>query len=185
MKTKLSPVHTSPSQVTQVTSESEISFYFSASQYWFSRCGMAPYSAHPDLQAALQACCEKFNEPKQTVLFRRGEAAFGMFLVLEGKVSLDFGVDSSNPLNRAYGPGALVGLPATLTGHNYSMTATVTEDAEVGFISIKALQNLLRTRPEFCQQLLAILSARIAETDQIRNAILAKDSPREQEVGLA
>jgi CRP-like cAMP-binding protein len=74
----------------------------------------------------------RFNEPKQTVLFRRGEAAFGMFLVLEGKVSLDFGVDGSNPLNRAYGPGALVGLPATLTGHNYSMTATVTEDAESG-----------------------------------------------------
>jgi hypothetical protein len=55
----------------------------------------------------------------------------------------------------------------------------------VGFISIKALQNLLRARPEFCQQLLAILSARIAQTDQIQKAILAKDSPPEQEVGLA
>jgi CRP-like cAMP-binding protein len=146
---------------------------------------MARYSAHPDLQAALQACCEKFNEPKQTVLFRRGEAAFGMFLVLEGKVSLDFGVDGSNPLNRAYGPGALVGLPATLTGHNYSMTATVTEGAEVGFISIKALQNLLRARPEFCQQLLAILSARIAQTEQLTKALVRNEKLPKLESELA
>lgn len=146
---------------------------------------MATCSVPPDLHTALQACCKKFNEPKQTVLFRRGEAAFGMFLVLEGKVSLDFGVDGSNPLNTSYGPGALIGLPATLTGHNYSMTATVTEDAEVGFISMKALQDLLRSRPEFCQPLLTILSARIAQTDQIRMAMLAKENIPEHEVGLA
>jgi CRP-like cAMP-binding protein len=146
---------------------------------------MATKSAPPDLQTALQGCCEKFNEPKQTVLFRRGEAAFGMFLVLKGKVSLDFGVDGSNPLNTSYGPGALVGLPATLTGHNYSMTATVTEDAEVGFISMKALLELLGSRPEFCQQLLTILSARVAQTDRIRKAMLAKENIPEHEVGLS
>ena len=146
---------------------------------------MATCSAPPDLQSALQACCEKFNEPKQTVLFRRGEAAFGMFLILKGKVSLDFGVDGSNPLNTSYGPGALVGLPASVTGHNYSMTATVTEDAEVGFISMKALQELLGSRPEFCRQLLTILSARVAQTDRIRKAMLAKENIPEHEVGLA
>lgn len=110
-----------------------------------------------DLQTVLEACCTKFNEPNQTVLFRRGEAAFGMFLVLKGKVSLDFGVDGPNLLNTTYGPVALVGLPAALTGHNYSMTATVTEDAEVGFISRKTLQDLLHSRPEFRQQVFTIL----------------------------
>lgn len=50
-----------------------------------SRCRMATCSAPPDLQTALQACCEKSNEPKQTVLFRRGEAAFGMLLVLKNR----------------------------------------------------------------------------------------------------
>jgi hypothetical protein len=42
-----------------------------------------------------------------------------MFLVLRGRVSLDFGVDDSSPLNKTYGPGALIGLPATLTGRTY------------------------------------------------------------------
>ena len=146
---------------------------------------MPRYTAPPDLHAALETCCQKFQEPKHKVLFRRGEPAFGMFLVLKGEVSLDFGVDGSNPLNKAYGPGALVGLPATLTGRSYSMTATVTEDADLGFISIKALRNLLREQPELCQQLLTILSARMAETDQVRKAMLGKESVPEHEVGLA
>lgn len=95
------------------------------------------------------------------------------------------GVDGSNPLNSTYGTGALVGLPATLTGRNYSMTATVTEDAEVGFISIKALKGLLREQPELCQQLLSILSAQIAQTEQVRNAMLARESNPDHELGLA
>jgi hypothetical protein len=53
---------------------------------------------------------------RTTVLFRRGEPAFGMFLILKGTASLDFGVDGAAGLASAYGPGALVGLPATLTG---------------------------------------------------------------------
>lgn len=108
------------------------------------------------LQTTLEGCCEKFDEPKQTVLFRRGEPAFGMFLVLKGKVTFDFGVDGSNLPHTTYGPGVLVGLRATLTAHKYSMTAIVTEDAEVGFISMKALQDLLRSRSVFYQQLLIL-----------------------------
>jgi CRP-like cAMP-binding protein len=65
------------------------------------------------------------------------------------------------------------------------MTATVTEDAEVGFISMKALRELLGSRPEFCQQLLTILSARVAQTDRIRRAMLAKKNIPGHEVGLA
>jgi len=94
---------------------------------------MAIDTAHASLQLALEQGCEKIRKPRYTVLFRRGEKAIGIFLVFSGKVSLDFGVDS--PLARTYGPGALVGLPATVTGRNYSMTATVTEDAELGFWS--------------------------------------------------
>jgi CRP-like cAMP-binding protein len=58
------------------------------------------------------------GSPRYSVLFRRGEKAVGMFVVFSGKVSLDFGIDSS--LVRTYGAGALVGLPATITGRNRS-----------------------------------------------------------------
>ena len=80
-------------------------------------------------------------------MFRRGVNAFGMFVVLSGKVRLDFSADSA--LGRAYGPSTLVGMAATLTGRNYSMTATVTEEAEFGFWSRKALDLLLRRHPDY------------------------------------
>ena len=88
-------------------------------------------------------------------------------------MSLDLGLDAA--LARSYGPGALLGLPATLTKGDYRMTATVTEDAEVGFCSTRALDLLLQKRPELCQQLLAILGERMAENQQVVKAMLDKE----------
>jgi CRP-like cAMP-binding protein len=47
----------------------------------------------------------------------------------------------------------VIGLPATLAKRNYSMTATVTHDAELGFLSTQALESLLLEHPEFCREL--------------------------------
>jgi CRP-like cAMP-binding protein len=73
------------------------------------------------------------------------------------------------------GSGALLGLPATLTKGDYRMTATVTEDAKLGFCSARALNVLLQERPELCQQLLAILAERMADNQRVVNAMLDKD----------
>lgn len=143
---------------------------------------MAPYFPPPDLHEALQKRCEKVKRTRLTVLFRRGQAPFGMFLVITGAIRLDFGVDVPNALNNIYGPGALVGLPATITGRNYSMTATVTDDAELGFLSCKTVKSLLGEQPEICEQLLKILSAKIADADRV---MLHKRGVPETELGAA
>lgn len=135
---------------------------------------MAGYLGRTSLQITLEKQGERLHRPKSAVLFRRGERGRGMFIVLRGKVSLDIGVDSA--LARSYGPGALVGLPATLTRQNYSMTATVTEDAELGFWSFQALDSLLRQNPDFCQELLAVLGERMEENRRIAQALLAKNA---------
>jgi CRP-like cAMP-binding protein len=146
---------------------------------------MSEYGVHTDLSGVLETCCERIRKPRRTVLFHRGEAAFGMYLVLQGMVSLDFGVDGSSPLNGTYGPGALVGLPATLTGRTYSMTATVTDDAELGFISCGQLKALLREQPELGRHLLGVLSAKLAQTEELKKAMLSNDDPPKQKFGLA
>jgi CRP-like cAMP-binding protein len=146
---------------------------------------MPRFTAHPDLHMALEERCERVRKSRSTVLFRRGEKAFGMFLILKGTVSLDFGVDSSVGLANTYGPGALVGLPATLTGRDYSMTATVTDDAELGFLTARAVESLLREQPDLCQQLLTILSAKIAHTEQLTKALVRKENLPRLEAGLA
>jgi CRP-like cAMP-binding protein len=136
---------------------------------------MAHNTASANLQYVLEERSEKVRKPRSTVLFRRGEKASGMFVVLSGKVSLDLGVDSA--LSRTYGSGALVGLPSTLTRNNYSMTATVTEDAELGFWSPDALDSLLRQHPDLCPPLLAILGERVAQNHEVERAFLTRDKP--------
>lgn len=146
---------------------------------------MPRYSAPTDLKALLLQRSDKVQKNRQTVLFKRGEVSFGMFLVLRGAISLDFGVDGSSPLNKTYGPGALIGLPATLTGRTYTMTATVTDDSELGFVSSEALKALLLVQPKACQELLAMLTAKIVQTDEVTRAMLGRKSIPGPELALA
>jgi CRP-like cAMP-binding protein len=125
-----------------------------------------------DLPTFLEHHCEKICNPKGTVLFSRGEKASGVFLVLSGRVGLDAGIDKAPA--RSFGTGALVGLPATLTKANYSMTATVTEDAELGFLSPQTLDSLMQNDPDVCQALLTLLSEGMLEIQQAQKALLHK-----------
>jgi CRP-like cAMP-binding protein len=111
------------------------------------------------LTSILEEGSERIHRKKSTILFPRGDKAAGMFVVLSGRVTLDNGVDSA--CSRFCGPGALVGLPSTLTLHDYSMSATVTEDAELRFLTPERLHSLLRGHPELCGLLMAILKDRI------------------------
>jgi CRP/FNR family transcriptional regulator, cyclic AMP receptor protein len=140
---------------------------------------MACYIAHTDLYAALERRCERVRKRRSTVLFRRGEKAFGMFLVIRGAVRLDFGVDAATALGNLCGPGALVGLPATLSRSNYSMAATVTEDAELGFLTPEDLVCLLHQQPALRQHLLTILSEKLAHSEQVAKALRRNQSPPE------
>ena len=139
---------------------------------------MALYYSPLTLQNTLEQKGDRLLKRKGEVLFRRGEQAFLMFVVLSGKVSLDFGVDS--PLSRCYGPGALVGLPATLTRRSYRMNATVIEDAELSVWSFTTLDSLLRKRPEFCQQMLTILGEKMAESQAMAKTLAYKEGQPSQ-----
>jgi len=146
---------------------------------------MACYVAHPALYEALERRCERVRKRMSTVLFRRGEKAFGMFLVIRGAVRLDFGVDASTALGNICGPGALVGLPATLSRTNYSMTATVTDDAELGFLTPQDLVSLLRQEPGLRQHFLTILSAKVAHTEEVTKALRRNEKLPELQLGPA
>ena len=144
---------------------------------------MALHYSPVTLQNTLEQEGERLFKRKGEVLFRRGEEAFTMFVVLSGNVSLDFGADS--PLARSYGPGALIGLPATLTKRAYRMTATVTQDAELSVWSHSTLDALLRKRRDFCQQLLTILGEKMAESQALAKALACRETQPPQRSTVA
>ena len=65
------------------------------------------------------------------------------------------------------------------------MTGTVTEDAELGFLSPKALVSLLRKQPELRQHLLTILSAKVAHSEQVAKALRRNEKLPELGLGPA
>ena len=131
---------------------------------------MSACTASLDLPLFLEEHCARIRRSRSTVLFRRGEKAFGVFLIFSGKVSLDPEIPQT-PLH-CYGPGALVGLPATLTRRNYAMTAIVIEDAELGFLPPQVLDPLMKSNSDFCQELLKLLSERMLEIQHVHKALL-------------
>jgi CRP-like cAMP-binding protein len=136
----------------------------------------------PDLFTFLENASERLFLPRSAILFRCGDESFGTFLVLSGQISVEYG--GGTPETRCYGPGALIGLPATITKINYSMTATVVESGEFGFLSSAALESLIRDNPALSQRLLALLVEKVLEMDRVKRSLLEKGSAPAQESNI-
>lgn len=123
---------------------------------------MADFSLPPQLKTELERIATTVSKPAGTTLFRRGDHVLGTYLVHNGKVKLS--LDSRKELypTRVLGAGSIVGLPATMSGAAYSLTATVEEDAELGFVPREAFLKLMATDTSLCFQAMDLLSQEIA-----------------------
>lgn len=116
------------------------------------------------LRDQLLALSTAVSRPKGTVLFRRGDACSGVFLICSGKVRLALDVADSAFRPRILGSGCVIGLPAAISGSTYSLTAEVIEQAELACVLQKALTSCLRENPVLCFEVMSILSNEISET---------------------
>ena len=128
-----------------------------------------------ELREQLLRIATKVQKPKGTILFRRGDPVSGLYLILSGKVSLGLEADGSVMPTRMLSPGCIAGLPATVSGNPYSLTAEVTKDAELAFVPSEALLDLLRRDSSLCFQVMEMLSSEIS---QIRSAFKTTDLNR-------
>ena len=116
-----------------------------------------------ELCAELTRLSSSVTMPKGAILFRCGDRVSGIFVIHRGvvRMSLD-GADSVFPA-RKLGPGEIVGLPATLTG-NYSLSAEVTEDAELGFVPAQRITDLFECSPRLCLTAMRLIGEEVART---------------------
>lgn len=74
--------------------------------------------------------------PKGATLFVEGQLPRGVFILCSGKVKLSTtSADGRSLILRISEPGEVLGLPATVTGKSYELTADVIEPAQANFIS--------------------------------------------------
>jgi CRP/FNR family cyclic AMP-dependent transcriptional regulator len=110
--------------------------------------------------------------PKGATLFVEGQAARGVFILCAGSVKLSTSsIDGKTLIVRISEPGEVLGLPATVTGKSYELTADVIEPAQANFISRNDFLNFLREHGEVslrvAQQLGETYHAAIAEMRSI------------------
>lgn len=127
----------------------------------------------PELQVELERLAKVVHKPKGSILFRRGDDVTGVYLIHRGRISL--GLDYENPVYpaRTLGPGTIAGLPASISGKAYSLTAEVVEDSELAFVPRGAVVACLRKNPSLCFQVMDMLSEEIAD---IRSAFKQQSS---------
>jgi CRP-like cAMP-binding protein len=109
---------------------------------------------------------------KGTILFRQGEPVRGLYVVTSGSVRLSL-VEQGAVSDRHAGPSSVLGLPATMTGNAYSLTAQVLEPSQVFFVERDKVLGLLREQPHFCFEVVEILAHEVGHMRRDTAAALA------------
>lgn len=130
-------------------------------------CNLSP----PALQR-LSAITSASSYPKGATLFVEGQMARGVFVLCNGRVKLSTSsIDGKTLIVRIADPGEVLGLPATITGKPYELTADAVEPVQANFISRTDFLNFLRDHGEaalrVAQQLGETYHAAIAEMRSI------------------
>jgi CRP/FNR family transcriptional regulator len=102
---------------------------------------------------------ETLSCPRNTVLFREGQPAKGVFMLCEGRAKLSVCSESGKRLTlRVAVPGEMLGLSASLTGSSYEVTAELLDNAQVALVKRKDLLRFLRENREACLHVVSLLS---------------------------
>jgi CRP/FNR family cyclic AMP-dependent transcriptional regulator len=97
--------------------------------------------------------------PRNTVLFREGQPARGVFVLCEGRAKISVCSESGKRLTlRIAVPGEVLGLSAALSGSPYEVTAELLDNARVAMVKRKDLLSFLREHREACLHVVTLLS---------------------------
>lgn len=101
---------------------------------------------------------------KGTRLFTQGEPANQACVIEMGRVRLWLADDQGNPIwSRIVGSGAVLGLPSSISGRAYSLTAVALESVHVAFVGRDVLQEVITTNPKVSTAVLRILSEELSQ----------------------
>lgn len=126
-------------------------------------CGLSPSAI-----TRLAEITSPSVHPRGATLFVEGQPPRGVFILCQGRVKLSTtSVDGKTLITRISDDGDVLGLPATVTGKPYELTADVIESTQANFISRSDFLAFLAENGEVgvrvAQQLAQIYQAAIAE----------------------
>src|SRR5215470_2639424 len=103
----------------------------------------------PAVLQGLAAITSPAAYPKGATLFVEGQPARGVFILCSGRVKLSTSsADGKTLILRISEPGEVLGLPATVTGTSYELTADIIEPTQANFIARNDFLNFLKENGE-------------------------------------
>lgn len=122
---------------------------------------------------------------KGSTLFVEGHAARGVYVLCAGRVKLSItSAEGKRLIVRIAGPGDLLGVHATLTGHSYEATAETFAPCRVDFVSRRDLLGLLDRQKSSGLGLAIAISKEFAEFVEHARVLLLSVSAVEKLAGL-
>jgi CRP-like cAMP-binding protein len=112
-----------------------------------------------ELKTSLESVGISEHVPSEWVLFREDGASAGVVLVRTGKVLMS--VAHLPKLDRVFSDGSLLGLPATFTGHPYSLTAATVSECDIVRVPRDEFLQLMRDRPDLCKEATEMLGQEV------------------------
>jgi CRP-like cAMP-binding protein len=122
-----------------------------------SKTNILKVSARLKKSLSLAGILEEFA-PQQR-LFDVDQENQGVYLVIKGKVRMY--VQDYPCLDRIFSSGSLLGVPATFTGHPYSLGATAVTAAQVVHVGNHAFLDLMSEQPDLCREATDLLSREV------------------------
>lgn len=118
----------------------------------------------PELVAELKPLGSEITCVRDTVLFHEGDAAKGVYIVLEGHALLTMTTENgATALARSSGPGSLLGLPGTFLRGIYQLTCTMDQDSRLIFVEREKVLDFLRQRTDMCMLVLNVLGTEVSQ----------------------
>jgi len=112
-----------------------------------------------DLWNALQSLRSERIYANGKSLFEFGQPSQGIYLLEEGEVRLIFQSGKDRPKTfETVGPGAILGLCEAMCGGPHQLCAEARGQAQVSFVERGQLLRILKNKPEFCMQVVRMLS---------------------------
>jgi CRP/FNR family cyclic AMP-dependent transcriptional regulator len=112
-----------------------------------------------DVVAGLDAISSSAAYPKGAILFVEGQVPRGVFVICNGRVKLSASSAGGKSLIlRIAEPGEIIGLPGTISGKPYEVTAEALEPIQANFIPRRPFLEFLRTHGEVALRVAEALS---------------------------
>ncbi len=128
---------------------------------FLSRLALFDQLEPPELEQLALATTE-LHPDRGDVLFRRGDACNGFYIVLYGRIKLAFSSSQGNEkVVELVGPGYSFGEAVMFANKPYIVTATALEDSMLLHVARDAILTELERTPGFALKLLAGLSRRM------------------------